>query len=68
MPILTAFAWLNGGLSKIRKLVYDQSEKIFDKLEYHERHDDERFEAVRKDLWQLRVSNAARSGKENGNH
>ena len=60
--------WLNARLNGIRSSVYSQSEKILSKLEYHERHDDERFEAVRKDLWQLRVYNAAKTGKTNGDH
>lgn len=66
VPVLTAFAWLNSRLSAVTKIIYSQSEKILSKLEYHERHDDDRFESVRKDLWQIRVQNAARTGKVNG--
>lgn len=33
---------------------------IISKLEYHERHDDERFAAVDKAVWEIRIRNAAR--------
>lgn len=33
---------------------------IIQKLEYHERHDDERFSAIDKAVWEIRVRNAAR--------
>jgi hypothetical protein len=32
---------------------------ILDKLEYHERHDDARFESIRNDIWEMRLHNAA---------
>lgn len=32
---------------------------ILEKLEYHERHDDIRFDALTKDLWEIRVRNAS---------
>lgn len=67
IPILSAFGWINSRISNVNKTIFIQSEKILDKLEYHERHDDERFESVRKDLWQIRIQNAARTGKTNGN-
>lgn len=52
---------------------FDELKNIFlDKLEYHERHDDVRFENVRKDLLEIRLQQArygSRSSKymENGN-
>lgn len=56
----------------IKSLVYikfDEVKKaLIDKIEYHERHDDQRFDALQKDIWQIRVVNAARSGKTNGDH
>lgn len=33
---------------------------IISKLEYHERHDDERFSAIDKSVWEIRVRNAGR--------
>jgi len=47
-------------------MVYERiglTEKVLvDKLEYHERHDDERFAGIRNDLWDIRVRNAAKDG------
>lgn len=69
--------WLSKQFSAIRDLVYSRTEQIknviLNKLEYHERHDDQRFatiatdlnkrfEAVTDDVWDIRVRNAARDG------
>lgn len=58
--------WLSRQFSNMRNLVYDKIEKlqvaILDKLEYHERHDDQRFQAIQNDLWAIRIRNAARDG------
>ena len=58
--------WLGKQFSSVRKLVYEkieQVQKLFtDKLEYHERHDEIRFNTVTNDLWDIRVRNAARDG------
>lgn len=64
-------AWfLSAKINGTNSLVYrkfDELKNVFlEKLEYHERHDDSRFEAIRKDFWEMRVSNAARSGRVNG--
>lgn len=70
--VVWSAAWfLSRQANAIKELVYikfsELKNDITDKLEYHERHDDERFEAILKDLWQIRVSNAARTGRVNGN-
>jgi hypothetical protein len=56
--------------SSIKELVYNKVEelkRIFsDKLEYHERHDDMRFDNVRKDLQLLQIKIAASTGTING--
>lgn len=68
---LTVFAavwslawWLSGKFSEIRNLVYTTAEKtansILSKLEYHERHDDDRFSQIREDLSEIRVRNASK--------
>lgn len=70
LPILAAVAglawWLSGQFSNLRGLIFSQIEKldqkISDKLEYHERHDDQRFIDMRNDIWDIRVRNAARDG------
>lgn len=43
---------LNDGTKKI----------LLEKIEYHERHDDQRFAAISNDLWTLKLHNAARYG------
>lgn len=59
--------WLSKQFSAIRNLVYERIDKVEDtlltKLEYHERHDDERFSQISNDLWAIRVRNAARDGE-----
>lgn len=56
--------WLSGKFSKVEKLVYTMADKvansILSKLEYHERHDDDRFSQIREDLSEIRVRNAAK--------
>jgi hypothetical protein len=59
-------AWINRQFSDMRNLVYSETKKLRDeivnKIEYHERHDDSRFAQVREDIWEIRISNAARDG------
>lgn len=58
--------WLSGQFSEIRSFVYAQTNRIeqtiLNKLEYHEKHDDQRFTGIRNDLWDIRVRNAAKDG------
>lgn len=69
--------WLSKQFAAIRTLVFEQGERIRDqilkKLEYHERHDDERFHDIkeeldnriqnlRNDVWEIRIRNAAKDG------
>jgi hypothetical protein len=71
-------AWISKQFATNRELVYDKFEQlqkfITDKIEYHEKHDDERFDAVAKeltvmrsdisrDIWELRLRNAMVDGK-----
>lgn len=39
-------------------MIYETREAILNKLEYHERHDDHRFDNIRKDIWEIRLRNA----------
>jgi len=52
--------------NSIRALIDNKIEKlelnILNKLEYHEKHDDQRFASVNNDIWDIRVRNAARDG------
>lgn len=58
--------WLSHQFSKIRDLVYSKIDlletAITAKLEYHERHDDQRFNNMRNDIFDLRIRNAAQDG------
>lgn len=54
--------WLSGQFSGIRTLVYEQitktGEAILDKLEYHEKHDDSRFDDIKRDIWEIKLRQA----------
>lgn len=67
-----AFAiWINRQFSNMRALVYTSAEKLQDailtKLEYHEKHDDQRFAQLNKNIWEIRVRNAAIDGQKDQN-
>lgn len=55
--------WLSGQFSSLRNLVYAQikgtEESILNKLEYHERHDDTRFNNMQKDLFNIQLRQTA---------
>ena len=62
--------WLSNQFTALRNLLYTtvkkSEENIIAKLEYHEKHDDQRFSSVderfsslKDDLWEIRVRNAA---------
>lgn len=67
--------WLSGQFSSMRHLVYElisSTEKtIVSKLEYHEKHDDSRFDDIKRDIWEIKLraaSNATNIHKlEQGN-
>src|SRR5437762_5805937 len=56
--------WLSGQFSIIKSLMFEKigsTEKIIlEKLDYHERHDDDRFSQIREDLSEIRIRNAAK--------
>ena len=56
--------WLSGQFNAIKSLVHTRVEAttklILDKLEYHERHDDDRFNSIRKDISEVRLRNATK--------
>jgi hypothetical protein len=57
--------WLSGQFNQVRALVYEQISRvernILEKLEYHERHDDARFEDMNKDLWDVKIRLASKN-------
>ena len=62
-----SLAWfIAGQFTNVRKLIHETIERtenvLLNKIEYHERHDDQRFSAITRDLWDVRVRNAARDG------
>jgi len=57
--------WLSGQFSEIRSFVYQQMSRvevnILDKLEYHEKHDDSRFDDLNKELWDVKIRLASKN-------
>lgn len=55
--------WLSGQFSTVRHLVYESINKaelvILAKLEYHEKHDDTRFEDIKRDIWEVKIRQAS---------
>lgn len=55
--------WLSGQFSSIRSLLFEQIEKaqanIVSKLEYHEKHDDSRFDDLKRDIWEVKLRAAS---------
>lgn len=56
--------WFNKKFNEVHDNIDEKIEKleknIISKLEYHERHDDERFSQVDKSIWEIRIRNAAK--------
>lgn len=55
--------WLSGQFSGVRQLVYELINKteqnIISKLEYHEKHDDSRFDDIKRDIWEVKLRAAS---------
>lgn len=81
--VATCAIWISRQFAITNTLVFNKAEQIkefiLDKLDYHERHDDVRFQQmakdllltkdqITKDLWELRVRNAAFDGLHNKRH
>lgn len=60
--------WLSGQFSGVRNLVYELINKteqtIISKLEYHEKHDDSRFDDLKRDIWDIKLRAASSSTKD----
>ena len=54
--------WLSRQFTKVYAKMDELTDKILSKLEYHERHDDVRFNNLSNDIWAIRVRNAAKDG------
>lgn len=64
--ILGLARWFFTQFASLKTFIQDQNEKIMDKLEYHERHDDQRFgevanqfTGIRNSIWEVKVQQAA---------
>jgi uridine kinase len=61
--------WLSGQFTTLRSLVHEQITKteavILSKLEYHEKHDDSRFDDIKRDIWDVKLRAAANSTRLN---
>lgn len=55
---VSAVLWVTNQLTKLREYIGKQFDKVLDKLEYHERHDDERFARIANQLMEVRLANA----------
>lgn len=64
--------WLSGKFTFLQNLIYTTAEKttnsIMSKLEYHEKHDDARFNnvsnqisSVNNDIWEIKLRNASKA-------
>lgn len=62
-------SWMNKKFAELTEQIDVQIRKLEDnlirKLDYHEKHDDDRFSQVRNDIWEIRLRNAAHDGKLN---
>lgn len=56
------FGWISGKLSVIYTKIEESQKAILAKLEYHERHDDQRFTTINNELWAIKVRNASKDG------
>ena len=54
--------WLSRQFTKVYSKMDELTDRILAKLEYHERHDDQRFQNVSNDIWSIKVRNAAKDG------
>lgn len=55
--------WLNSQFNIIRKEQIAIKEKLLTKLEYHEKHDDQRFADITNRLWEMKLDIAAKRGR-----
>lgn len=56
--------WMSKQFHELRTLIYEAIHKteltIVNKLEYHEKNDDNRFEQLRNEIWDIRLRNASK--------
>jgi hypothetical protein len=64
--VWTLRGWFSNQFSKIFDKIEKSENNIMSKLEYHERHDDERFARMGDRIWELKVGQASINKKVNG--
>lgn len=52
--------WLTRQFSDLKKEMYSIKEEVLKKLDYHEEHDDQRFQNLHDDIWTIKLRNAAK--------
>lgn len=61
--------WLSKQFSDVRRLVHSGKEEVkvyfSDKLDYHEKHDDDRFAKIMDEIWLIKLRNAAIDAERN---
>ena len=64
--VWTLALWLSGKFTDVRSQIYAEALKtrseLLEKIEYHEKHDDTRFNQVINEIWSIKIRNAARDG------
>jgi len=60
-------SWLTKQFESVKVLVYSVEQKVLEKLEYHERHDDRRFGEIHDRMWQISTGIRAPTIKQEEN-
>lgn len=55
--------WLSKKFNHIYEKIQTTLDLMINKLEYHERHDDQRFSDINNGLWAIRVEQASKKAK-----
>lgn len=60
--------WLGNQFASLRELLYVKIDKLEEnfltKLEYHEKHDDSRFQELGKEVWRIKLEQATNGKKK----
>lgn len=56
-------SWLEKQFHNLKLMIFEKLEELDEKLQYHERHDDQRFHDISNDIWAIKVRNATIDGR-----
>lgn len=62
--VWTQGIWISKQFAVLKDFVNTKVDIVMDKLEYHEKHDDSRFNDISNRIWTLRLENAQDKGKQ----